>query len=126
LFLSSVLAAIGFSSWITQLITRPVNDLSETAVSIEEGAFELGRLPPLTERSDEFGLLARVFQRMAEEIHAREQALKQQVRQLQIKIDRAKQEKQVAEITETDFFQQLEAKAAGLRRSMANPDSKAE
>ena len=126
LIILSILAAIGLSSWITQLITRPVNDLSETAVSIEKGAFELHRLPPLTYRSDEFGLLARIFQRMAEEIHAREQALKQQVRQLQIKIDRTKQEKQVAEITSTDFFQQLEAKAAKLRGSMADPNPKTE
>ena len=126
LIILSVLAAIGLSSWLTQLITRPVNDLSETAVSIEQGTFELQRLPQLTDRRDEFGLLARVFQRMAEEIHAREQALKQQVRQLQIKIDRTKHDQQVAEITETDFFQQLEAKAAGMRRSRSNPDTQAE
>ena len=57
---------------------------------------------------------------------AREQALKQQVCQLQIKIDRTKQEKQVAEITGTDFFQQLEVKAARLRRSLADPNPETE
>lgn len=126
LLILSVLAAIGLSSWLTQLITRPVNDLSATAISIEKGAFELHRLPPLTGRHDEFGLLARIFQRMAEEIHTREQALKQQVRRLQIKIDRTKHDKQVAEITGTDFFQQLEAKVARLRHSQVDPDPNTE
>jgi hypothetical protein len=37
-----------------------------------------------------------------------------------------KQEKQVAEITGTDFFQQLEAKAAMLPRSLADPNAKTE
>ncbi|HEX9926221.1 MAG TPA: histidine kinase, partial [Anaerolineae bacterium] len=66
--------------------------------------------------------LARVFQRMANEVHTREQRLKQQVHQLRIKIDSKKQEQQVAEITETDFFQALEAKASQLRQSMSGSD----
>ncbi|MDQ4078415.1 MAG: HAMP domain-containing protein [Chloroflexota bacterium] len=123
LLILSVLGAIGLSRWMSQLITRPVSDLSKTAESVEKGTFELNRLTPLTERRDEFGLLARVFQRMAEEVHAREQALKQQVHQLQIKIDRVKQEQEVAEITETDFFQELGAKAAKLREQRGGSDT---
>jgi hypothetical protein len=37
------------------------------------------------------------------------------VRALKIEIDEAKRQKQVAEITETDYFQQLREKARRLR-----------
>ena len=52
---------------------------------------------------------------VALEAYLREQGLRQQVRQLTIEIDEARQAKQVAEITETDYFQQLQAKARRLR-----------
>ncbi|HEX9921181.1 MAG TPA: HAMP domain-containing protein [Anaerolineae bacterium] len=116
LIMVSVLLAIGLSAWIGKLITDPMNDLSTTAESIEQGSYKLDRLPPMTGRRDEFGLLARVFQRMANEVHTREQRLKEQVQQLRIRIDSKKQEQQVAEVTETDFFQALEAKASQLRQ----------
>ncbi|MCB0211816.1 MAG: HAMP domain-containing protein [Anaerolineae bacterium] len=119
----SIFIAVGLSAWIGKLITDPVNALSLTAESIEQGAYELKRLPPLVERQDEFGILARVFQRMASEIHTREQNLKQQIQQLYIKIDRKKKEEQVAEITETDFFQSLEAKASQFRKRASRSNS---
>lgn len=123
LMLLSVLVAVGLSVWVGKLITDPMSDLSLTAESIEKGAYELKRLPPLAGRRDEFGLLARVFQRMANEVHTREQRLKQQVQQLRIQIDSKKKEQQVAEITDTNFFQTLEAKVAQLRQRPARPDA---
>ena len=53
---------------------------------------------------------------MACEIAAREDALKQQVHELRIEIDEAKAAKQVAEITETDYFRDLLHKADALRQ----------
>ena len=46
---------------------------------------------------------------------ARERALRQEVQALKIEIDQAKREKQVAEITETDYFQHLRERARRLR-----------
>ncbi|MCB0168510.1 MAG: HAMP domain-containing protein [Anaerolineae bacterium] len=115
----SILIAAGLSIWIGKMVSDPVNDLSLTAESIEQGTYELKRLPLLAKRRDEFGILARVFQRMANEIHSREQQLKEQIQQLYIKIDHKKQAQQVAEITETDFFQSLEAKASHYRQRSA-------
>ncbi len=46
---------------------------------------------------------------------AREQALRQEVQALKIEIDEAKRERQVAEITETDYFQHLREQARRLR-----------
>ncbi|GAB4240687.1 MAG: hypothetical protein Kow00121_67080 [Elainellaceae cyanobacterium] len=44
-----------------------------------------------------------------------EEALKQQVREMQIEIDHAKRVQQVAEIVQTDYFQQLQAEVDLLR-----------
>jgi C4-dicarboxylate-specific signal transduction histidine kinase len=66
---------------------------------------------------DDIGQLAGVFLRMAAEVKAREEKLKQQVAELRIEIDQTKKARQVAEITDTDFFKDLQKKAKGLRRS---------
>jgi PAS domain S-box-containing protein len=44
-----------------------------------------------------------------------EEELKRQMAELQVEIDESRRAKQVAEITETDFFKQLQAEAATLR-----------
>ncbi|MEW5957865.1 MAG: HAMP domain-containing protein [Chloroflexota bacterium] len=50
------------------------------------------------------------------EAYIREQKLKQEIRQLRIEIDEVKRQKQVEEIVETDFFQDLKAKAQEIRK----------
>jgi two-component system cell cycle response regulator len=87
----------------------------EAAAAVEEGAFQPHSLDRVAARGDALGQLARVFQRMAGEVHAREQALKRQVQQLRIEIDGARAARQVAEITETDYFQDLQRKVDELR-----------
>ena len=47
---------------------------------------------------------------------AREQRLRQEVQQLRVEIDQARRAHHVAEITETDYFQQLQERARELRR----------
>jgi hypothetical protein len=75
----------------------------------------------VTRRRDELGHLARVFQRMALEVYAREQRLRRELQQLRIEIDEVKKERQVAEITETEYFQGLRAKAQSFRARIARP-----
>ena len=58
---------------------------------------------------------------MALEVRAREQRLRRELQQLRIEIDETKKERQVAEITETDYFQDLRQKAQGLRARFARP-----
>ena len=50
------------------------------------------------------------------EAYVREQSLKQEIQQLRIEIDEVKRQKQVTEIIETDFFQDLQDKAQRIRR----------
>jgi DNA-binding response OmpR family regulator len=94
---------------------RNVDHVSAAAAAVEAGEFDPATIEQVAARSDELGQLARVFQRMAREVYAREQRLKQEVRQLRIEIDEAKTARQVAEITETDYFQELQRKVDTLR-----------
>jgi two-component system, cell cycle response regulator len=87
----------------------------EAARAVENATFRPESLDAVAARDDALGQLARVFRRMAHEVAAREQALKQQVRQLRIEIDARRTATRVAEITETDYFQDLQRKANALR-----------
>jgi CheY-like chemotaxis protein/HAMP domain-containing protein len=95
---------------------RNVAVVTDAAGRVEAGTFIPEDLTEVSERRDALGQLARVFQRMAREVYAREQRLKQQVQQLRIELDEARQAHQVAEIAESDYFQQLQATAADLRK----------
>jgi DNA-binding response OmpR family regulator len=94
---------------------RNVAQVAMAAAAVEVNDFNPASLDPVALRSDELGQLARVFQRMAREVHTREQRLRQQVAALHIEIDEVKKTKQVTEITESDFFLDLQQKAQRLR-----------
>lgn len=94
---------------------RQVERLTEAAASVEAETFNPENLAEVAGRPDALGQLARVFQRMAQEVYAREQRLKQQVQKLRIEIDQARQNQQVSKITGTDYFRDLRGKAGDLR-----------
>lgn len=93
-----------------------VGHVVNAATAVEAETFEAGSLDGVAARQDALGQLARVFQRMAREVYVREQRLKQQIQDLRIEIDQAKQAKQVSEITESEYFKSLHSQAEGLRR----------
>lgn len=95
---------------------RNVALVTEAAAAVEAGAFQVEQLDGVAGRLDALGQLARVFQNMAREVYAREQRLKQQIQELYIEIDEAKKTRQVAEITETEYFRDLCARAQRLRQ----------
>jgi two-component system cell cycle response regulator len=102
---------------------RQVEHLTGAAAAVEAATFDPQTLDDLAARPDELGQLARVFQRMAQEVAAREQRLRKEVQQLRIVIDEQRQASAVAEITETDYFQELRRKAHVLRgRSTGQTD----
>lgn len=92
-----------------------VGHVTDAAASVESQTFDPASLTGVATRGDALGQLARVFQRMAEEVYAREERLKQQVQELRIQIDDAKKAREVAEITETDYFRDLQERARQLR-----------
>jgi len=92
-----------------------VGYIVDAARAVESAAFVPESLEAVGARDDALGQLARVFRRMAREVIARERALEREVRQLRIEIDATRSVTQVAEITETDYFQDLQRKADKLR-----------
>ena len=92
-----------------------VGHVVAAATAVQDGTFEPAMLDAVAGREDALGTLARIFQRMAREVAARERALKQEVLALRIEIDHAKAARQVADITETDYFRDLQRKADALR-----------
>ena len=65
--------------------------------------------------TDEVSQLSSMFGSMASEVISREAALKQQVESLKIEVDLVKQQRAVSEITDSDFFKDLQSKARHLR-----------
>ena len=101
-------------------ISRPVYRLSQAAAALEQDVYQADELAGVTSRKDDLGKLARVFDQMAKEIQAREANLHHQIQQLRVQIDETKRARQVAEVTETDYFRKLQEDARELRRA---PDS---
>lgn len=101
---------------VQQDYIREVGHVTDAAAAVEAETFEAERLTSVSARTDALGQLARTFVRMAREVRAREERLQAQVRELKIEIDEARQAKSVAEITDTDYFKNLRARASDLRR----------
>ncbi|HEY2987642.1 MAG TPA: response regulator [Candidatus Binatia bacterium] len=97
------------------LYLKDVAHVTDAAAAVEAGKFAADGLANVVNRPDELGQLARVFQRMAHEVVAREKQLKLQIQVLRIEIDQAKKTRQVSEITDTEYFQELQKKAKALR-----------
>jgi CRP-like cAMP-binding protein len=67
-------------------------------------------------RDQTIASLAADFARMAAQVKEREEELRQEIAQLRIEIDETKRKRQVDEIVESDFFQDIQARARELRR----------
>jgi CheY-like chemotaxis protein len=92
-----------------------VGHVVRAASAVEAGEFDAVSLETVAARDDALGGLARTFARMADEVRAREERLQAEVRELRIEIDESRQAKKVAEITDSDYFKDLRARAAELR-----------
>jgi HAMP domain-containing protein len=113
----ALLIALGLSSYISS----PITSVIAASKAVEAGQFSTVNLSEVEKRKDELGGLARVFSRMTEQVQSREQNLKEEVRDLQVKInlyieiDEARKDKQVREITESEYFERLLKRVQVLR-----------
>jgi CheY-like chemotaxis protein len=96
-----------------------VGIVTEAAAAVERGDFDTVTLGTVPARDDALGSLARSFSRMADEVRAREARLQAELRELRIEIDEAAQSSRVEEITGTDYFRDLKARADDLRRTVS-------
>jgi nitrate/nitrite-specific signal transduction histidine kinase len=102
---------------VSNQLTRPVIALTRAAARIGEGDYKQD-LAHLTQVNfqDEISTMADVFTIMVGKVYQREQTLIKQVEELRIEIDDTKRKKQVSEIVESEFFQDLQAKSRAMRR----------
>lgn len=116
---SVFLLVLGFivSIFFVRKMTDPLSKITSAAESVEKGDYDLELLSGISDRHDELGRLARVFAQMAGKIRERETRLQKQVEELQIKIDRQEQARDVAEIVETEYFRALKEKSRKFRES---------
>ena len=104
----------------TSFLTVPLKDKRDHVIGvlqlINAQDPETGQVIPfdkgLQQMVESMSLLAAV----ALEAYIREQGLRQEIQQLRIELDEAQRVRQVAEIAETDYFQQLRARAKDLRK----------
>ncbi len=89
--------------------------VSAAAQAVEAGIYQPESLDEVAQREDELGQLARVFQRMVRQVYQREQQLRKEVAELRIEMDEARKARQVAEITESEYFQNLKTRARQMR-----------
>ncbi|HLQ32712.1 MAG TPA: response regulator [Chloroflexota bacterium] len=94
---------------------REVARVTEAAMAVEAASFDAASLDGVALREDGLGHLARVFQRMAREVQAREEQLRRQVLELRIEIDTVKRNQEVKKITDTAYFRELRKRAQALR-----------
>jgi CheY-like chemotaxis protein/tRNA A-37 threonylcarbamoyl transferase component Bud32 len=76
---------------------REVNRVIAAAAAVEGGRYRPGSLAEVTRRDDELGHLARVFDNMAQQIKAREERLRDRVRDLRQEIEWARRDSREAE-----------------------------
>ncbi len=101
---------------IAQIISQETIDVNQVCI------LEHQQLNKIVKRKDELGQLGRVFQDMVSEIyHSQQQEqrradeLSRQLQQLQAETEQTIITQEVQEITESDYFQQLQQTAREIR-----------
>ena len=115
-FAISAVVLVGLVFIISNIVTGPVRALTGAATRIGEGDYDQDfEAIANTNLPDEITTLTNVFEIMADKVRAREQTLRERVRKLEIMIDEQKRDEQVSEIVDSDFFQDLQARAKEMR-----------
>lgn len=104
--------------WLSGFLTRPIIGLAGVAKEIGEGDYShewQEAQDAQRKMRDEIDTLTNVFKVMVDKVAEREKNLRARVQQLEIMVDKSKLKKQVSEIVESDFFQELQSKVQGMR-----------
>jgi HAMP domain-containing protein len=108
--------------WLAGFLTRPIIGLAGVAKKIGEGDYEQELSKNDGNYQDEIDTLTDVFKVMVDKVAQREQSLRARVQQLEIMIDKSKLTKQVTEIVESEFFQDLQSKVKDMRNRFTKED----
>jgi DNA-binding response OmpR family regulator len=95
---------------------RAVADLTKAAELVEKGEFDATPLAAVAARDDALGTLARVFEKMAREVQARERQLRSDVQRLvAVEVDHREIVREVARVTATEAFEKARKHAEEVR-----------
>ncbi|MBN8657116.1 MAG: methyl-accepting chemotaxis protein [Anaerolineae bacterium] len=110
--------------WLSGFLTRPIISLAGVAKEIGEGDYSHEWLDNVSDKTsrDEIDTLTEIFKVMVDKVAQREKSLRARVQQLEIMVDKSKLTKQVNEIVESDFFQDLQSKVKGMRNRFSKED----
>ena len=110
-----VMSGVYIGYYFSRRYMQPFNRLAEASSKLKRGEWSDSDQIDSVSHDDDIGNLIEVFDSMAHEIKIREQKMKNAIRELELKIDKSKEDKIVSGITETDFFKKLEIKSKELR-----------
>ncbi len=103
--------------FLSTSLVRPLRRLTVAAGRVAEGEYDLDLGTENAPRfPDEMNTLAASFHLMAVKVAARERTLTTEVQRLKVEIDQTRRADAVKQITESDSFADLAAKAAEMRR----------
>ena len=125
---SLALVILTVAVWLVSgRITRSISVLTAAASQIRSGQYDVDlSMFKKAGYDDEISTTAGVFQTMVEKVYKREQALKQEVMDLQIIIDETQRASQVEDIVDSDFFRGLQAKSRQFRRRKGRTEGESE
>ena len=114
----TLLFSVSMAVLLAQTILGPLLRLTDAAklIRLNQATDDLYSALKDATGNTELASLTREFGQMAEQQKSREKTLEKQVVQLRIEIDQTKKAAAVAEITESDYFQELRIKAKDLRK----------
>jgi HAMP domain-containing protein len=119
------IALLCLNTLLKPLVVQPVQSLAKLSEKLANDDIqhpddldpaESRKLSKVMGRQDELGQLGQVFQKMVNQVIARQQRLRQQIRDLKIEIDESRKSQEVQEIVETDYFRNLQEKANKFRK----------
>ena len=115
---ATLLLAVSNASLVALSISRPLLKLTAAAEDMEANKFTTEQAAALrdAEGEDEVSHLSRLFGKMAAEVVRREQTLRQEVQQLRIEIDVHKKQREVNEVTENEYFRELQTRVREMRQ----------
>lgn len=124
-----VVAVYAMNVFVKRSIVSPIGHLAALTEAIANNTLttddlDSSGLKSVLERNDELGQLALIFQQMAREVYVREQKMQAQIAELRIEIDQRKKDQAVTEITESEYFRNLQEKASRLRGRQQGGTSK--
>jgi methyl-accepting chemotaxis protein len=122
LFVVSYFILLAVTYVVSYGIRRPLRALTQFSERVAAGDYTPAHIPQVPFIHDEISTLNEVFASMVSRVYQREAALKQQVEELQIRVDVARREKAVADIVNTDYFDRLKTRAQELRARGSGTD----